>query len=242
MCGIIGYTGNKPAKDIILSGLSRLEYRGYDSSGLAIYNNGSNPKILKSAGKISELADLISQTPIEGTTGIGHTRWATHGPPTQGNAHPHQDCSDEISIVHNGIVENFKELKTDLEKKGHTFESDTDTECIPHLIEQYLKDGKDFLEAVRKTAKALHGANAILAVNKNNPDTIIAFRLGYAGGLVIGNANDEMLIASDLPAITPYTNNVAYIEPGEIASINPVSESVEFNGVSSVSPLASVQK
>ena len=234
MCGIIGYTGNKPAKDIILSGLSRLEYRGYDSSGLAIYNNGSYPKILKSAGKISELADLISESNLEGTTGIGHTRWATHGPPTQDNAHPHQDCSDEISIVHNGIVENFKELKTDLEKKGHTFESDTDTECIPHLIEQYLKDGNDFLESVRQTAKALDGANAILAVHKNAPDTIIAFRLGYAGGLVIGKAHDEMLIASDLPAITPYTNNVAYIEPGEIASINPVSASFYSIGGKSI--------
>ena len=225
MCGIIGYTGNKPAKDIILSGLSRLEYRGYDSSGLAIYKDGYPPKILKSTGKISELADLVSQTNLEGTTGIGHTRWATHGPPTQNNAHPHQDCANEISVVHNGIVENFQELKDTLKNTGHIFESDTDTECIPHLIEQYLKEGNDFLESARKTAKALQGANALLAVHKNNPDTIIAFRLGYAGGLVVGNANDEMLIASDLPAITPYTNNVAYIEPGEIASINPISAS-----------------
>ena len=225
MCGIIGYTGNKPAKDIILSGLSRLEYRGYDSSGLAIYKDGYHPKILKSTGKISELADLVSQTNLEGTTGIGHTRWATHGPPTQNNAHPHQDCANEISVVHNGIVENFQELKDTLKNTGHIFESDTDTECIPHLIEQYLKEGNDFLESARKTAKALQGANALLAVHKNNPDTIIAFRLGYAGGLVVGNANDEMLIASDLPAITPYTNNVAYIEPGEIASINPISAS-----------------
>ena len=218
MCGIVGYTGRKEAAPILLEGLSRLEYRGYDSAGIAVMSRTGEPVVYKSQGKLSALVKTLGEGLLEGTSGVGHTRWATHGGPTDFNAHPHTDCHNEVVVVHNGIVENFLELRQDLEDQGHVFSSQTDSECIPHLIESYLQQEYSLEESVRETAQRIRGAHAIVVGSKKEPGKLVAFRLGNAGGIVVGYGKDEMLLASDLPALLPYTQRVAYLAGGEAVS------------------------
>ena len=218
MCGIIGYTGHQPAAPILLEGLSRLEYRGYDSAGIAVMGPSGDPSVRKSEGKLSALlASMQNETP-EGTSGIGHTRWATHGRPTDFNAHPHTDCHNGTAVVHNGIVENFLELREELQARGHVFSSQTDSECIPHLIEEYLLQEYPLEDAVKEAAGRVRGANAVLVASKNDPGKLVGFRLGNAGGIVVGYGDDEMFLASDLPALLPHTREVAYLAGGEVVS------------------------
>ena len=203
----------------MLDGLNSLEYRGYDSAGIAVIGPGGEPSVRKSQGKLFALLDMLGNGLPEGTNGIGHTRWATHGGPTDYNAHPHSDCHNEVVVVHNGIVENFRELKQELIDGGHRFSSQTDTECIPHLIEGYLIDKYSLEEAVRETAARIRGANAVVVACKREPDKLVAFRLGNAGGIVVGYGQGEIFLASDLPALLPHTNQVAYLAAGEAVSV-----------------------
>ena len=219
MCGILGYTGHRPAAPILLEGLSRLEYRGYDSSGIAVMGANGEPIVRKSHGKLSKLTELLGDELQEGTSGLGHTRWATHGGPTDHNAHPHTDCHDEVVVVHNGIVENFLELRHELEGQGHVFSSETDSECIPHLIESYLQQEYSLDEAVDKTAHRIRGAQAVVVTTKMEPHRLVAFRLGNAGGIVVGYGDDELFVASDLPALLPHTSRVAYLSGGETVTL-----------------------
>ena len=223
MCGIIGYTGTRRAAPILLEGLGTLEYRGYDSVGIAVIGPDGDSQVYKSSGKLSALRSSLANGLPKGYTGLGHTRWATHGRPTDDNAHPHKDCSGDVTVVHNGIVENYVELKQELLANGHRFSSQTDSECIPHVVESYLSEGCSLEEAVRETARHLRGANAVVAASRNEPDTIVAVRLGNAGGVVIGYGDREMLIASDVPALLPHTHRVAYLADGEIAALTPQS-------------------
>ena len=218
MCGILGYTGGKPAAPILLEGLSGLEYRGYDSAGIAVMGPDGEPAVHKSEGKLSALRSALANGLPEGTWGVGHTRWATHGEPTDFNAHPHVDCRNEVVVVHNGIVENFLELRRDLEEQGHVLTSQTDSECIVHLVESYLHKGHTLEEAVRQTSTHLLGAHAVLVASKREPGKLVAFRLGNAGGIVVGYGENEMFLASDLPALLPHTKRVAYLAAGEAVS------------------------
>ena len=219
MCGIIGYTGLRPASPILMEGLASLEYRGYDSAGIAVLGPNGEPAVRRSAGKLSKLRKVLRNGLPEGVAGIGHTRWATHGGPTDSNAHPHTDCRSEVMVVHNGIVENYLELKADLIARGHAFTSQTDAECIPHLIESYLLEEYSLEEAVRAAAGRIRGANAVVVISTREPERIVAFRLGNAGGLVVGYGEGEMLLASDLPALLPHTREVAYLTGGEMVSL-----------------------
>jgi glucosamine--fructose-6-phosphate aminotransferase (isomerizing) len=219
MCGIIGYTGNRQAASIIIEGLTSLEYRGYDSAGIAVMDEAGDAQLYKSAGKLSNLKEVLSNGMPEGVSGIGHTRWATHGGPTDFNAHPHTDCSNDVIVVHNGIVENYLELKEELIGNGHTFSSQTDAECLPHLIESYLEDEYSLEDAVMATAKRIRGANAVVVISKREPGKIISFKLGNAGGIVVGYGEDEMLLASDLPALLPHTREVVYLTGGEMVVV-----------------------
>ena len=218
MCGIVGYTGSRPAAPVLLDGLSRLEYRGYDSAGIAVIGPSGEPAVRKAQGKLSALLDLIDDRLPEGSSGIGHTRWATHGPPSDLNAHPHTDCASDIVLVHNGIVENFVELRQDLQADGHRFTSQTDTECISHLIERYLALEYTLEDAVAEAAGNIRGAHAVVVASKREPGKLVAFRLGNAGGLVLGYGDGETFLASDLPALLPYTRDVAYLGDGEAVS------------------------
>ena len=211
MCGIIGYTGSKAVGPILLDGLTRLEYRGYDSAGIAVQTDQGDPIVRKTAGKLQVLKSTLSNGTPAGVVGIGHTRWATHGGPTDFNAHPHTDCEGNVTIVHNGIVENYAELKRGLQERGHAFTSQTDSECIPHLIEEYLADEYSLEEAVATTAEQLEGANAVVTISRVDPGKIVAFKLGNAGGIVVGYGEDEMFVASDLPALISHTRDVAYL-------------------------------
>ena len=218
MCGIVGYIGNKDATPIIMNGLKRLEYRGYDSAGIAVLQNGEI-SIRRDAGKLGKLVDLVNESPISGLIGIGHTRWATHGVPTAKNAHPHVGATGRVVVVHNGIVENYLELREELVAEGVTFNSDTDTETIVHLIEKHLSLGLDLQEAVRKSLLLLKGAHGVVVLSADEPDKIIAARIGNAGGVVIGVGKDEMFIASDLPAILEHTREVVFLESGQMAVV-----------------------
>ena len=219
MCGIVGYIGHRPAAPILLEGLSRLEYRGYDSAGIAVVGPTGDLAVRKSQGKLSVLRETLGNGLPEGTCGIGHTRWATHGGPTDFNAHPHTSCHDEVTVIHNGIVENFLEIREELEKQGHVFSSETDSECIPHLIESYLQQGHSLEDAVKETAGRIRGAHAVIVVSIQNPGKLVAFRLGNAGGIVVGYGESEMFLASDLPALLPHTRRVAYLAGGELVSV-----------------------
>ena len=221
MCGIIGYTGYRAVAPILLEGLSKLEYRGYDSAGIAVMSPSGETSVDKSRGKLSALVTSLGETLPEGTTGIGHTRWATHGGPTDENAHPHTDCRGKVAVVHNGIVENFVELRRELEEQGHVFASETDSECIPHLIESYMQEEKPLEEAARLTARRIQGAHAVVAASRRDPGKLVGFRLGNAGGIVIGYGEDEMYVASDLPALISHTRRVAYLTGGEVATTTP---------------------
>ncbi len=224
MCGIIGYTGPRSATPILLEGLTSLEYRGYDSAGIAVLSPNGDATVSKASGKLGNLkAKLNNGHSPEGTIGIGHTRWATHGDPTDFNAHPHADCSNDVVVVHNGIVENYIELKKQLIGQGHRFASQTDTECIPHLVESFLAEEMPLEQAVRATASRIRGANAIVVVSRRFPDRIVAVRLGNAGGIVVGYGNNEMVLASDIPAILPHTRDICYLAGGEMVSLTRTS-------------------
>ncbi|MDD3012506.1 MAG: glutamine--fructose-6-phosphate transaminase (isomerizing) [Candidatus Gastranaerophilales bacterium] len=219
MCGIVGYIGSKSVIPILINGLSKLEYRGYDSAGVAVYKGGEI-ETYKAQGKLQKLKDLLGTNgngDNANKIGIGHIRWATHGAPTEINAHPHVSCCKKIAIVHNGIIENFKELKEELTKKGHVFVSQTDTETIAHLIEENLKTHPDIFDAVRHSLKKLEGAYAIGVVYKDNPDILIAARKNAP--LIVGIGENENYIGSDVPAILEYTKNVIYLDDSEIAEI-----------------------
>jgi len=218
MCGIVGYIGENQAQSVLLSGLKRLEYRGYDSSGIAIIlPHKKNVGIRKSPGKISALEKLVKNKPMQGTVGIAHTRWATHGAPTQANAHPHQDCEGQIAVVHNGIIENYEILKTQLIKEGHVFRSQTDTEVIVHLIEKFYK-GIPLEEAVAAALKLLVGSFAIGVVAVNEPHKLVGARLGSP--LIIGVGKNENFLASDVPAVLGFTKEVVFLDENEIAVLD----------------------
>lgn len=218
MCGIVGYVGTRNATPVIYDGLKRLEYRGYDSAGIAVIQN-DHIEVRREAGKLDALRDLLYTRPITGPIGIGHTRWATHGKANSINAHPHRDCSGNLVVIHNGIVENFLDLRHELQAKGHTFQSETDTETIVHLVEQYLKDGLDFEEAARQTLNRLQGSQAVVLMNKCQPDRLITARIGNAGGVTIGLGDGEMFLASDMPAILDYTRKVIFLEARQMAVV-----------------------
>jgi len=217
MCGIVGYIGSGPAAPIIFDGLKRLEYRGYDSAGLAVVGDGVL-QLRRSVGKIDRLGARLAEAPVTGSVGLGHTRWATHGRPSEANAHPHQDCSGSLVVVHNGIIENHLALKEDLIAAGHQFRSDTDTEVIAHLIESHLGIGDDLLGAVRTTLAQLRGAYALAVLSARMPDQLVAAKTG-AGSVVVGSGPDYQLIASDIPAVLPHTRDVVILQDGECARI-----------------------
>ena len=220
MCGIVGYVGHREAWPTILTGLQNLEYRGYDSVGIAVVTPSGQLKIHKSSGKVRELASAKKDGFPRGHLGLGHTRWATHGKPTDTNAHPHTDCHFQVAVVHNGIVENYLQLKKGLLSRGHTFTSETDSEVIPHLIEEGLEGGASFEEAFRMMSGQLQGSQAIVAVREGeDTEKLLAMRLGNAGGIVVGNRPGEATICSDLAAIVPFTDHVSFLEDGEIAIV-----------------------
>ncbi len=214
MCGIVGYLGNKEVAGILVEGLKKLEYRGYDSAGIAIYN-GKNIEILRSLGKLRELATLVDANTPKGVVGIGHTRWATHGKPSIENAHPHCDCTGEFVVVHNGIIENYLSLREELIGEGHRFFSETDTEVLAHLLEKFY-DG-DLLEAVKKVVAQIEGAYAFVAFTKHEPDRLVVVR--EDSPLIVGVGEGEYFVASDIPAILKHTNQVYILDDGEIADI-----------------------
>jgi len=209
--------GNKQVVPLIIDGLRKLEYRGYDSAGIAVVDENRQLKIRRAEGKLRNLEEALRQKPLDGTYGVGHTRWATHGRPTEENAHPHRDCSGRVVVVHNGIIENYLELKDELRKKDHQFVTETDTEIIAHLIEEHLKQGSGFEQAVRETVRELRGIFALSILSADEPDTVISARLGPP--VVIGVGDGEYFVASDIPAILEHTRDVFFLGDGEIAVI-----------------------
>ena len=239
MCGIVGYIGNRQAYPILIKGLHRLEYRGYDSAGIALINH-KNLKVYKAKGKVSELEHFAEQKDISGTIGIAHTRWATHGEPNQKNAHPHYSQSEEIAIIHNGIIENYAVLKEGLMKEGYTFQSQTDTEVLVQLIEYMKKtNNSDLPTAVQLALNQVVGAYAIAVLEKNNPDLIVAARKGSP--LVIGIGEDEYFIASDATPIVEYTNKVTYIGEEEIVTIMR-NEPLKIKTIGNIEKTPHIQK
>jgi glutamine---fructose-6-phosphate transaminase (isomerizing) len=219
MCGIVGYIGPQNATPIILNGLKRLEYRGYDSAGLAVIQN-NHIEIRRDVGKLNKLVDLVAEIPLSGHVGIGHTRWATHGEPSARNAHPHVGMTGNVVVVHNGIVENFQELRNELSSEGIIFNSETDTEVIVQLVERYQSTGLGLVESTKKALQQLKGAHGIVLMSSLEPDKIVAARIGNAGGVVIGIGEKEMFIASDLPAILEHTRKVVFLESRQIAIVS----------------------
>ncbi len=213
MCGIVGYIGSRDAAQVLIPGLKRLEYRGYDSAGLAIVN-GKGLVIQKAQGKIARLEELLTKTPITGTLGIAHTRWATHGIPSDRNAHPHPDCTGRLAVVHNGIIENHRALRARLISAGHRLASDTDTEVLAHLIEQKVNGSLE--DAVAASLADVHGACAMAVVDREFPDRLVAARVG-GSPLIIGVGDGEYFLASDIPAVLPITRDILVLEDGEIA-------------------------
>jgi len=223
MCGIMGYVGDRNAVPLLLQGLRRLEYRGYDSAGLAIIN-GHGLEVSKASGKIAALTDQLAGAPISGHVGIGHTRWATHGRPTTSNAHPHTDCGGRVAVVHNGIIENHAVLRSALTAAGHTFRSETDTEVIAHLLESHGLE--DLPEAVRRTMDDLRGSYAIACIRADDPTTLVAARGGQSP-LVIGLGSGETFLASDMPALLGMSVATVVLEDGEIAVLRPDGASID---------------
>jgi glucosamine--fructose-6-phosphate aminotransferase (isomerizing) len=219
MCGIVGYIGPQDATPIILNGLRRLEYRGYDSAGLAVLQN-HHIEVRRDAGKLSKLEALVADSPVHGHIGIGHTRWATHGAPSARNAHPHLGMTGDVVVVHNGIVENYIELRDELSAEGVVFNSDTDTEVIVHLVERYISSENGLVEAARKAMSHLKGAHGIVVISSREPDKIVAARIGNAGGVVIGIGEDEMFVASDMPAILEHTRQMVFLESRQMAVVS----------------------
>jgi glucosamine--fructose-6-phosphate aminotransferase (isomerizing) len=222
MCGIVGYVGKKSVVPIIIEGLRRLEYRGYDSAGIAVAGDGDGLQIRRAEGKLRNLEEAVQQKPLSGTYGIGHTRWATHGRPTEENAHPHRDCTGKIVVVHNGIVENYLSLKKKLIEEGHKFTTETDTEIIAHLIEKYsAKSGNGrrpaLEDSVRKAVKEITGVFALVVISSEEPNKIVAARNGPPA--VIGLGNDEYFVASDVPAILNHTRDIFFLADGDLAVV-----------------------
>ena len=235
MCGIVGYVGNKQVVPVIIDGLRKLEYRGYDSAGIAVVDEGHDLEIRRAEGKLRNLEEAIRLQPLDGTYGIGHTRWATHGRPTEENAHPHRDCTGRVVVVHNGIIENYLKLKDRLRKSDHRFVTETDTEIVAHLIEEYLKKGESFEQAVRSSVAELHGIFALSIISADEPDTIIAVRQGPP--VVIGLGDGEYFVASDIPPILQHTRDIFFLGDGEIAVLTKDAVRVtDFEG-NSVEPV-----
>src|ERR1700730_5211089 len=204
MCGIVGYVGDRRAVPIILDGLKRLEYRGYDSAGLAVYCDDQTLGVRRASGKLRNLEDVLQIDPVDGNYGIGHTRWATHGRPTEENAHPHRDCTGDIVVVHNGIVENFIPLKEQLQAEGHIFKTETDTEIIAHLVEKYFCGNLE--EAVGEALSKITGVFALAVLSRRDPNKIVAARLGPP--VVVGLGDGEYFVASDVPAILSHPRDM----------------------------------
>src|SRR5450756_1542782 len=217
MCGIIGYVGPRKVVPVIIEGLRKLEYRGYDSAGMAILEKGELV-VVKKRGKLKALEEAIEGNEYIATTGIGHTRWATHGRVEDRNAHPHVDCKGTIAVIHNGIIENYQVLRDDLIQKGHVFVSETDTEVIAHLMEEEIDAGADLLDAARKTALQLDGAFAFLVLAKAFPGRIVAVR--RLSPLVLGVGDGEMILGSDTPALLEYTHRIIPLHDGDVVEIN----------------------
>ena len=217
MCGIVGYIGSAGATGLILDGLKRLEYRGYDSAGVAVVADGVL-QVRRSAGRLRNLEAVLRERPLDGPLGIGHTRWATHGRPSEENAHPHTDCTGSIVVVHNGILENYMPIKTALQAAGHTFKSETDTEVLAHLVEQHWAEAGGLAEAVRRALQEVRGAYAVGVVSDREPDALVAAKTG-AGGVVVGLGEGEYFVASDVPAILAHTRDVLVLEDGEMAVV-----------------------
>ena len=226
MCGIVAYVGRNDAWPIIYEGLQRLEYRGYDSAGIAVVDESGALHLRKTVGKVSGLAEVINGSAPRGSLGLGHTRWATHGPPSTANAHPHTDCSSRVALVHNGIVENYMELKRRLTESGHVFQSETDTEALSHLVEEGLLLGLSFEEAFLRMGRMVKGSSAITATLQGEEGPICAMRLGYAGGIVVAHHDGQGIVASDLPALLPVLERgpgapeVGFLEGGEVAVVS----------------------
>ena len=223
MCGIVAYTGSADAVPILLKGLKILEYRGYDSAGVAVQTSTGATEVLKTPGRIEELDAVVAEADLSGHTGIGHTRWATHGVVNQQNAHPHVSCDGDVALVHNGIVENYLELRAELAANGHTLTSDTDSEAVVHLIESHLKAGESLEDALLHATSRLKGAGTFVVSSRKEPGKIVGMRMGNAGGIVVGHSEDGNMLASDLLAVLPYTNRVVYLDSGEQTIITDTS-------------------
>src|SRR5215217_4569629 len=222
MCGIIGYIGSKPVVPVLIDGLRRMEYRGYDSAGVALVSP-EGISLRRSAGKLSNLETSIRTEPIDGLYGVGHTRWATHGRPSEENAHPHRDCTGRIVVVHNGIIENYLDLKHQLESEGHRFVTETDTEIVAHLVEREMKaDGLE--NAVRRALLYMRGLFALVLISADDPDKIVTVRNGPP--IVVGLGDNEFFVASDIPAILAHTRDVVFLGDEEMAVIT--AGGVEF--------------
>src|SRR6476660_6879230 len=219
MCGIVGYIGPKKVVPVIIEGLRKLEYRGYDSAGIAVVTKDGKLEIRRAAGKLRNVEEAIAKSPIEGTYGIGHTRWATHGRPTEENAHPHRDCTGQVVVVHNGIIENYLELKEQLQREGHKFVTETDTEIVAHLVEKHLKSASGgtipLEEAVRKSLGQIRGIYALVFLSTSDPNKIVAARQGPPA--VVGLGDGEYFVASDIPALLEHTRNMFFLADGDIA-------------------------
>jgi glucosamine--fructose-6-phosphate aminotransferase (isomerizing) len=229
LCGIVGYIGPKKVVPLILDGLRRLEYRGYDSAVIAVVDSDGKMDIRRASGKLRNLEEVIRLSPLDGTYGLGHTRWATHGRPTEENAHPHRDCTGEIVVVHNGIIENYMELKKQLIAEGHKFVTETDTEVVAHLVEKYMKDGGPLEDAVRKTVKHLHGVYALAILSSRDRNKIVAARWGPPA--VIGLGQDEYFVASDIPAVLYHTRDIFFMADGDMVVLTPQGvRTMDFEG------------
>ncbi len=228
MCGIVGYVGPRTALPLLMGGLRRLEYRGYDSAGVALQQNGTL-EVMRAEGKLDNLARVVATHPSVSTTGIGHTRWATHGRPTEQNAHPHVDCTSATAVIHNGIIENFQELKTPLLAAGHTFTSETDTEVVVHLLEDELKKGLSLEDAALAVLPRLEGAAALALISATDPATIVAARISNAGGVIVGHGKKENFVASDMTALLEHTREMSFLEAGDLAIVT--AEGVRFRRI-----------
>jgi glucosamine--fructose-6-phosphate aminotransferase (isomerizing) len=242
MCGIVGYIGPREATDVVIGGLGRLEYRGYDSAGIAIDDGNGTLQLQRSIGKLSNLVAQLRECHVVGKRGIGHTRWATHGSVTEENAHPHQDASGSIVVIQNGIVENYLELKGRLIERGHSFRSQTDTEVIALLLGDHYRDCGSLAQAVRRTMSELRGGNAIVAMCMHEPETLVAARLGNAGGIVIGLGDGETFVASDVPAILDYTRRILFLDDRELAIITTAGAKIsKLDGTPIVKQASTIQ-
>ena len=220
MCGIVGYIGPKNPVEVLVEGLRRLEYRGYDSAGVAVVDRNGEITVRRAAGRLRDLEEVINNRPLTGSYGLGHTRWATHGRPTEENAHPHRDCTGKLVVIHNGIIENYLELKHELEEQGHKFVTETDTEVVAHAVEQEIKQsGADLATAFRAVLPRLKGIYALVAISADAPETMVAARLGPP--LVVGLGQQEFFVASDIPAILMHTKDMVFMEDREVVVVTP---------------------